>query len=134
GKGPPLVKVANWLSHLELDWHSPIWRHWLSLLSREHCLVRYDARGNGLSDWQPPTIRFSDFVMDLGSVFDAAQVDRAPVLGISRGASVAVAYAARLPERVSALILSGGTTRGWRVKNHSRRTERMEVLMTLMRQ
>lgn len=70
GTGRPLVKVANWLSHLELDWHSPIWRHWLQLLSGEHCLVRYDARGNGLSDWRPPTIHFSDFVMDLASVFD----------------------------------------------------------------
>lgn len=134
GRGRPLVKAANWLSHLELDWNSPIWRHWLALLSRGHCLVRYDARGNGLSDWQPPRISFNDFVMDLGCVFDAAHVERAPVLGISQGASVAVAYAARHPDRVSALILVGGTARGWRTKNHPRLTERMEALMTLMRQ
>lgn len=134
GEGRPLVKAANWLSHLELDWNSSLWRHWLSLLSRDRCLVRYDARGCGLSDWRPPTIRFSDFVLDLGSVFDAAGVKRAPVLGISQGASVAVAYAARHPERVSALILVGGPARGWRVKNHARLTERMTALMTLMRQ
>lgn len=86
GEGAPLVKAANWLNHLELDWSSPIWRHWLRCLSRDHCLIRYDARGNGLSDWRPPSIRYADFVMDLGSVFDAALVRRAPLLGISQGA------------------------------------------------
>lgn len=133
GEGPPLIKVANWLNHLELDWQGPIWRHWLARLSREHTLIRYDARGNGLSDWQPPSIRFEDFVSDLGVVFDATRVPRAVVFGISQGASVAVAYAARNPERVSALILVGGCARGWRVKAHARLTERFEALMVLMR-
>jgi pimeloyl-ACP methyl ester carboxylesterase len=96
--------------------------------------VRYDARGNGLSDWRPPSITFEDFVADLGTVFDAAAIERAPVLGISQGASVAVAYAARHPERVSALILIGGTARGWRVKHNPRLTDSFEALMLLMRQ
>jgi DNA-binding winged helix-turn-helix (wHTH) protein len=113
GDGPPLVKAANWLSHLEIDWQGPIWTHWLELLSRDRCLIRYDARGNGLSDWDPPSIRFEDFVADLGAIFDAAGVQQAPLLGISQGAAVAVAYAARNPERVSALILIGGCARGW---------------------
>lgn len=134
GSGPALVKAANWLNHLELDLESPIWTHWLARLSRDHCLVRYDARGNGLSDWSPRAIRFADFVSDLGVVFDAAGVQRAPLLGISQGAAVAVAYAAQNPERVSALILVGGCARGWRVKQNVRLTERMEALMTLMRQ
>jgi pimeloyl-ACP methyl ester carboxylesterase/DNA-binding winged helix-turn-helix (wHTH) protein len=134
GDGPPLVKAANWLNHLELDWEGPVWRHWLTRLSRDHCLVRYDARGNGLSDWKPPTLRFTDFVSDLGVVFDAAGVRRAPLLGISQGAAVAVAYAAQNPARVSALILVGGCARGWRVKNNPRLTERFEALMVLMRQ
>jgi pimeloyl-ACP methyl ester carboxylesterase/DNA-binding winged helix-turn-helix (wHTH) protein len=134
GEGPMLVKAANWLNHLELDWQGPVWKHWLEHLSARHCLVRYDARGNGLSDWKPPSITFEDFVEDLGAVFDGASVARAPVLGISQGASVAVAYAARHPERVSALILIGGTARGWRVKNNARLTERIEAIMVLMRQ
>jgi pimeloyl-ACP methyl ester carboxylesterase/DNA-binding winged helix-turn-helix (wHTH) protein len=134
GEGPLLVKAANWLNHLELDWQGPVWKHWLALLAREHCLVRYDARGNGLSDWRPPSITFEDFVSDLGAVMDAANVARAPVLGLSQGASVAVAYAARNPERVSALILIGGCARGWRVKKHDKLTQRMEALMLLMRQ
>jgi pimeloyl-ACP methyl ester carboxylesterase/DNA-binding winged helix-turn-helix (wHTH) protein len=134
GDGPPLVKAANWLSHVEMDWQGPIWTHWLELLSRGRCLIRYDARGNGLSDWEPPSISFEDFVTDLGTIFDAAGVKRAPVLGISQGAAVAAAYAARNPERVSALILIGGCARGWRVKQSTRVHERFEALMALMRQ
>lgn len=134
GEGRPLVKAANWFSHLEVDWQGPVWRHWLELLSRDHCLLRYDARGNGLSDWQPPSISFEDFVSDLESVFDAAGIARAPVLGISQGAAVAVSYAARHPERVSALVLINGCARGWRVKNHPRLTQRLEAMMVLMRQ
>jgi pimeloyl-ACP methyl ester carboxylesterase/DNA-binding winged helix-turn-helix (wHTH) protein len=134
GEGPPFVKAANWLSHLELDGGSPLWKHWLARLSRDHCLIRYDARGNGLSDWEPPGIGFPDFVSDLGVVFDAAGVERAPLLGISQGAAASVAYAARNPERVSALVLVGGCARGWRVKGHPRLTERIEAMMVLMRQ
>jgi pimeloyl-ACP methyl ester carboxylesterase/DNA-binding winged helix-turn-helix (wHTH) protein len=133
GEGPQLVKVANWLSHLELDRHGPLWQHWLEHFGGSRSLVRYDARGNGLSDWQPPSLCFADFVADLGSVLDAAGVARAPLLGISQGAAVAVAYAARHPERVSALVLVNGCARGWRVKNNARLTERFEALLALMR-
>jgi pimeloyl-ACP methyl ester carboxylesterase/DNA-binding winged helix-turn-helix (wHTH) protein len=134
GDGPPLVKAANWLGHLELDWQGDIWPHFLELFARDHSLIRYDARGNGLSDWQPSAITFDSFVSDLATVFDAAGVERAPVFGISQGAAVAVAYAARHPERVSGLILLGGCARGWRVKAHRSLTERVEALMVLMRQ
>lgn len=134
GDGPPIVKAANWLSHLELDWRGDVWKHVLELFSRDRCLVRYDARGNGLSDWRPTSIAVDDFVSDLATVFDAAGVERAPLIGISQGAAVAVAYAARHPERVSGLILLGGCARGWRVKKHPQLTEHMEALMVLMRQ
>jgi pimeloyl-ACP methyl ester carboxylesterase len=134
GDGPPLVKAANWLSHLDVDWRGPLWTHWLELLSRGRCLVRYDARGNGLSDWEPPSITFGDFLADFGAVFEAAGVERAPVLGISQGAAIAAAFAARNPERVSALVLVGGCARGWRVKRNAALDERFEALMALMRQ
>jgi pimeloyl-ACP methyl ester carboxylesterase len=134
GAGPPFVKAANWLSHLELDADSPIWRHWLARLSRDHCLIRYDGRGNGLSDWKPPAIRFADFVSDLSVVFDAAGVERAPLLGISQGAAVAVAYAVEHPERVSGLVLIGGCARGFRIKGHAKLNAGFEALMVLMRQ
>jgi pimeloyl-ACP methyl ester carboxylesterase len=134
GDGPPIVKAANWLSHLERDWDGEVWKHWLELLGRRRTLVRYDARGNGLSDWNPPAITFESFVSDLATVFDAAGVERAPVVGLSQGAAVATAYAARHPERVSALVLVGGCARGWRVKGHAELSERFEAMMVLMRQ
>ena len=134
GDGAPIVKVAHWLSHLELDARGPLWGHWLSLLARDRCLVRYDARGNGLSDWAPPSITFDDFVADLAQGMDAAGVQRAPLVGISQGAAVAVAYAAEHPERVSALVLVGGCARGWRVKRRPKLDAHFEALMVLMRQ
>ena len=101
GAGPPLVKAANWLSHLDYDWESPVWRHWLAELSRRFRLVRYDERGCGLSDWDIGRFSFDDWVDDLEAVVDAAGLDRFPLLGISQGGPVAIAYAVRHPERVS---------------------------------
>jgi pimeloyl-ACP methyl ester carboxylesterase/DNA-binding CsgD family transcriptional regulator len=112
GRGAPLVKVANWLSHLEVDWESPVWRPLLDELSRDHTLVRYDERGCGLSDWNAADLSFDAWVQDLETVVDAAGVERFPLLGISQGASIAITYAIRHPGRVTHLILHGGYTRG----------------------
>src|SRR5436190_19870344 len=81
GEGPPLVKVSNWLSHLELDWASPVWRHWLTELSRNHTLVRYDERGCGLSDWDVEPLLFDAWVSDLETVVDALGLESFPLLG-----------------------------------------------------
>jgi pimeloyl-ACP methyl ester carboxylesterase/DNA-binding winged helix-turn-helix (wHTH) protein len=112
GSGPPLVKPANWLTHLEYDWESPVWRHWLHALSRDHTLVRYDERGSGLSDREADDLSFDSWVRDLEAVVDAAGLDRFPLLGISQGCAVAMAYAVRHPERVSRLVLYGGYLQG----------------------
>lgn len=111
---PPLVKAANWLTHLELDWEAPIWSPLYRELATTHRLVRYDSRGCGLSDWDVPEISFETFVSDLETAVDAAGLDRFPLLGISQGASVSIEYAVRHPERVSHLILFGGYPAGWR--------------------
>jgi pimeloyl-ACP methyl ester carboxylesterase/DNA-binding winged helix-turn-helix (wHTH) protein len=120
GSGPPLVKAANWLSHLDYDWESPVWRHWLVELSRRYRLVRYDERGCGLSDWDVPRISFDDWVADLETVVDAAGLDRFPLLGISQGGPVAIAYALRHPERVSRLVLLGSYAQGRRRRARTR--------------
>jgi pimeloyl-ACP methyl ester carboxylesterase len=114
GAGSPLVKAANWLSHLGYDWESPVWRHWLAELSRRFRLVRYDERGCGLSDWDIGRFSFEDWVDDLETVVDAAGLDRFPLLGISQGGPVAIAYAVRHPERVTHLVLLGSYAQGWR--------------------
>ena len=113
GSGPPLVKVANWLSHLEFDWHSPVWRHWWEALAAGRCLVRYDERGCGLSDWEVEDFSFEAWVRDLEAVVNTLGLERFPLLGISQGGPVAAAYAVRHPERVSHLILYGSYGRGW---------------------
>lgn len=112
GSGPPLVKVANWLSQLDFDWDSPVWRHWLAELSRNHTLVRYDERGIGLSDRDAEELTLDAFVADLEAVVDASRLDRFPLLGISQGGAIAIAYAVRHPERVTHLVLYGAYARG----------------------
>ena len=132
GEGPPIVKAGNWCSHLELDRSSLLWHHILESLSRSRRLIRYDARGTGLSDRDVPEVSFERWVSDLGTVADAAGLRRFPVLGISQGAAVAAAYAARHPDRVSALVLICGLVRGWRVKALPTVTRHFEALLALM--
>lgn len=112
GRGAPLVQAANCLTHLEFDSEGPVWHHWIEELSRRHSLLRYDARGTGLSDWKAPEISFESWVRDLQAVVDAAGLSRFALLGMSLGAGVAVAFAARFPERVSHLVLLNGYARG----------------------
>jgi len=112
----PLVKVANWLTHLEYDIESPVWRHWMQDLSARYHLLRYDERGCGLSDLDVDDFSFDAWVRDLEEVVDAAGLDRFPLLGISQGGAVAVAYAVRHPERVSHLVLYGSYGRGPRAR------------------
>jgi pimeloyl-ACP methyl ester carboxylesterase len=134
GEGPPLVKTANWLSHLEFDWESPVWRHMLRELCREHRLVRYDERGLGLSDWSTDVLSLDRFVEDLETVVEASVEGRFALLGVSQGATAAVAYAVRHPDRLTHLILYGGYASGWRVRNDPAEIERREAMLTLMRQ
>lgn len=113
GQGPPLVKAANWLSHLEYDIKSPVWSHWLRELSRDHTLVRYDERGCGLSEWDVEDHSHDAWVKDLEAVVDAAGLERFALMGISQGGPVAIAFAAGHAKRVSQLVLYGTYARGW---------------------
>jgi class 3 adenylate cyclase/DNA-binding winged helix-turn-helix (wHTH) protein len=112
GEGPPLVKAPNWMSHLEFEWRSPLWRHSIEQLSRDHQYIRWDQRGCGLSDWDVEDLSLSAWVSDLETVADELELERFPLLGISQGGAVAITYAARHPERVSHLILYGAFARG----------------------
>jgi DNA-binding SARP family transcriptional activator len=110
--GPPLVKAANWLTHLQRELDSPVWRHWIHELGRRSTLIRYDDRGCGLSDRDPPDHSLEARVADLEAVVDAARLERFPLLGVSGGGAVAIEYAARHPERISRLVLYGAYARG----------------------
>jgi pimeloyl-ACP methyl ester carboxylesterase len=133
GEGPPLVKAANWLNHLEFDWQSPIWRRLLEEIGRDHLLVRYDERDNGLSDWNAKSLSFDAFVQDFESVVGAVGLDRFPILGISQGGPVAVAYAVRHPEKVSHLILCGAYAQGWARRGPAELIDQRQALLTLTR-
>jgi class 3 adenylate cyclase/pimeloyl-ACP methyl ester carboxylesterase len=134
GQGPPLMKTGNWMTHLEFDLESPIWRHLYRELAKDQTLVRYDARGNGLSDRIVDEISFDAFVGDLETVADAAKVTRFALLGVSQGCAVSIAYAVRHPERVSHLILYGGYAVGWNKRARSAAEKDEDAAMlTLMR-
>jgi pimeloyl-ACP methyl ester carboxylesterase/DNA-binding SARP family transcriptional activator len=133
GSGPPLVRATHWLNHVEFERESPVWHHWTEAFARDHTFIRYDDRGTGLSDWDVPVIDFDGFVRDLEAVVDALGLKRFPLIGSSKGGPIAVAYAARHPERVSRLILLGAGARGWRRKGDPRLIAMREAMITLTR-
>jgi pimeloyl-ACP methyl ester carboxylesterase/DNA-binding CsgD family transcriptional regulator len=130
GKGPPLLRAAHWLSHLEFDARSPVWSHWLRELANGQTYIRYDHRGCGLSDWSAPDLGFSAWVSDLETVADFLGLQRFALLGMSQGGAIAIAYAARHPERVSQLVLCGAYARGTLRRNLTLE-ERQEAGMLL---
>jgi pimeloyl-ACP methyl ester carboxylesterase/DNA-binding CsgD family transcriptional regulator len=113
GTGPVLVKAANWMTHLEYEWESPVWRHWIRFFSDHFRFVRHDERGCGMTDWNVGDLSFERWVEDLEAVIAVAD-PREPfaLLGISQGAATCLAYAVRHPERVSHLVLYGAYARG----------------------
>ena len=131
GSGPPLLKAANWLNHLEFDWGSPIWGRSFAAIARARTFIRYDERGSGLSDWNVSDLSFDAFVEDLEAVADKLELERFPLLGISQGAAVSIEYAVRHPERVSGLILLGGYAAGWRILASPEEQARREAVLTL---
>ena len=131
GEGPVLVKTANWLNHLEFDFESPIWRGWIAEIAADRRLLRYDARGNGLSDWDVADLSLDAFVDDLATVVDCAGIGQFDLLGISQGAAVSVAFSLKYPERVRRIVLLGGYAQGWRARADNEEISRREAMLTL---
>lgn len=107
GSGPPLLIDACWLSHLQFDWQSPVWRHYLVDLGKIATVIRYDERGHGLSDRGVTDHSLEARVADLEAVADDAGLDSFALLAMAQGGPVAVEYAARHPERLTRLALYG---------------------------
>jgi len=125
------VRAGNWLSHLEFEVSMGIWAHIVESLSEGHRLVRYDPRGNGLSDHDVADLSFERWVSDLETVVEAAGLTRFVLTGFSQGAAVATAFAARHPDKVSALLLVGGLARGWRLWGGAKVMRHFDALLTL---
>jgi pimeloyl-ACP methyl ester carboxylesterase/DNA-binding CsgD family transcriptional regulator len=107
GSGPPLLIATCWLSHLQYDWQSPVWRHFLAALGEVATVVRYDERGHGLSDWDVTDFGLEARVADLEAVADHAGLDRFALMAMSQGGPPSIAYAVRHPERISRLLFYG---------------------------
>ena len=112
GEGPPVLKAPNWLNHLDYEWRSPVWGPALAELARHWRLVRFDQRGNGLSDWDVKEISEAAMISDMATVADTAGLERFALLGISQGCAFSIRYALEHPERVTSLVLLGGYLRG----------------------
>jgi pimeloyl-ACP methyl ester carboxylesterase/DNA-binding CsgD family transcriptional regulator len=134
GSGPVLVKAANWMTHLELEWESPVWSHWLAFLSKHFRYVRYDERGCGLTGKDVGDLSVDQWAGDLSAVIDAAQPDGPlSLLGISQGAVACIAYAVEHPERVSRMILYGGYARGFYHRGNPAAEREYQVIMDAIR-
>ena len=132
GSGPTLVKAATWLTHLEHDVESPVWHHWTSFLSEHFRYVRYDERGCGMSDWNISDLSWERRLADLETVIDTAcGSEPVTLLGMSHGAAVCIAYAARHPERVAKMILCGGFARGALRRSDEEATRMYEAIISL---
>lgn len=118
GSGPPLIRVSTWMSHLECDQREEDTWAAVQAFSQDHTFVRYDSRGCGLSDRRIPSLEFDNLVNDLGAVVDAHGQEPMPLFGMSCGVPIAIAYAARHPERVSRLILLNGYGRAYFSAKH----------------
>lgn len=132
GSGPPLVVASCWLSHLQHDWQSPVWRHFLHDLGRIATVVRYDERGFGLSDWSVTDFSLEARLADLEAIIAAAGLERFAMMGMSGGAPVSLAYAAAHPERVTRLMLYGGIAKGC-FGNDPSDVAREEAFLALLR-
>lgn len=134
GEGPPLIMTASFLRHLEYDWQSPIWQHWLDALARDYTLIRYDERGCGLSDGDVNDISFDAWVRDLEALVDHLLLDRFRLLALSQAGAVAIEYAVRHPETVSHLVLHGAYARGrFQRTENPHAAEEAETLLSLTR-
>jgi class 3 adenylate cyclase/alpha-beta hydrolase superfamily lysophospholipase len=131
GEGPPVLKAPNWLNHLDYEWRSPVWGPVFAELARHWRLVRFDQRGNGLSDWDVREISQDAMISDMATVADAARLDRFALLGISQGCAFSIRYAVEHPERVTCLVLLGGYLRG-RLKRRDRDQKKLYEALTLM--
>lgn len=134
GEGPALFKAPNWLNHIEYEWRSPVWGPALNGLAKNHKLVRFDQRGNGLSDWEVDDISFEAMISDMETVVAASGLERFALFGISQGCAMSVRYAFDHPEQVKCLVLLGGYLRGSLRRGSPEQEQLLQAMETMIRQ
>jgi pimeloyl-ACP methyl ester carboxylesterase len=134
GEGAPILKAPNWLNHIEYEWRSPVWGPALMQIARHHRLVRFDQRGNGLSDWDVADISEDAMIGDMKTVVAAANLDKFSLFGISQGCAFSIRYAAEHPEKVRCLVLLGGFVHGILRRNSPKQKQLHEAAATMIRQ
>jgi len=134
GDGPPLLRAGHFLTHLERDWDSPVWRPFLDRLGASFSVTRYDQRSTGLSEQSVASLSLKCLVDDLEAVANAAGLDRFPLFAASQGVPVAIAFAARHPDRVSCLSLYGGYAQGRAHRAGEAERQNAEAILTIIRQ
>jgi class 3 adenylate cyclase/pimeloyl-ACP methyl ester carboxylesterase len=134
GVGPPIFKAPNFLNHIEYEWGNPYWKDILTEFARQNTLVRFDQRGNGLSDWEVKHISIESMIEDMEAVVEAAGLNKFALFGISQGAGFSLRYAAKHPEQVSCIILFGGFARGRLVRNDPEQRKRYEIVRIMIRE
>lgn len=133
GNGPPIVWIGHWIRHLDLDWKCLVWRSWLSLLSRDFTVIRFDWRGCGLSDRTALAYSHEKYLEDCEAVVEAARLRSFIMIGMAHGGNTAISYAARRPERVSQLVLWGTQTCGWSFRAKSpQQAESREIRLKMI--
>ena len=106
GAGPPVVFLPVLpLSHLQVEWEMPGLREFLERFAEHHQVVRFDARGLGLSDREDSDRSLDAHLLDLEAVVERAGLDRFAIFAASYAGPMAIRYAARNPSRVSRMIL-----------------------------
>jgi class 3 adenylate cyclase/pimeloyl-ACP methyl ester carboxylesterase len=133
GKGPPVLKAPNWLNHLEYEWRSPVWGPVFAELARHCRLIRFDQRGNGLSDWEVKEISVDTMIKDMEAVAAAAGLERFALLGISQGCAFSIRYAVENPDKVTCLVLLGGYLRGRLKRPAPEQGKLFEALASMIR-
>ena len=133
GQGPPVFKAPNWLNHIEYEWQSPVWRPLLEEFAKKYQFVRFDQRGNGLSDWDVENITQDVMVADMATVADAAGLEGFALFGMSQGCGLSIRYAVEHPERVRCMILHGGYTRGALTRDSAEEKQLHEAAMTMIK-
>ena len=132
GKGFPILKAPNWLNHIEYEVRSPLWSPFLKSFSEKYELIRFDQRGNGLSDWEVEEISEDSMITDMRAVVDSTNINNFAIFGMSQGCAFAIRYAAEYPEQVKCLILFGGYILGRLKRNTDEDKNRHEIGMKMI--